>query len=63
MAEWRHGTRGVLPLKHRRDRERKETSDKEQWREATPLSFSCADSMSVVSDRAFQLTRTSQCAR
>lgn len=50
-------------MKHRRDRERKETSDKEQWREATPLSFSCADSMSVVSDRAFQLTRTSQCAR
>jgi hypothetical protein len=60
MAAWLHGTKECLPSKHRRDRERKETADREHCREATPLSFSGADSKSVPPDQTFQLTRTGQ---
>jgi hypothetical protein len=47
MAAWRHGTKESLPSKHRRDRECKETTDREHCREAAHRSFFCADSMSV----------------
>ena len=40
MAAWRHGTKENFPLKHRHDRERKETADREHRREATHVSFS-----------------------
>ena len=53
MAAWLRGTKESLPSKHRRDRERKETADREHCREATHLSFSCADSMSVPPDQTF----------
>ena len=46
MAAWLRGTKESSPSKHRRDRERKETVDREHCREATHWSFSCADSMS-----------------
>ncbi len=62
MAAWLRGTKESSPSKHRRDRERKETVDREHCREATHWSFSCADSMSGPPDQTCQLTRTGQCA-
>ena len=53
MAAWLRGTKESLPSKHRRDRERKETAHREHCREATHLSFSCADWMSVPPDQTF----------
>lgn len=48
MAAWNNRN---SPSKNRPDREHKETANREYCREATHLSFSCADSTSVPPDR------------
>ena len=55
MAEWLHGTKENFPLKHRHDRERKETADREHRREATHVSFSRAGSIRIPLEQTFSI--------